>query len=187
MTLTADLTDHFLIAMPSLQDVNFAQTVTYICEHNENGAMGLIINRPTEIHVGEILEQMGMEADDTLVVAKTVLMGGPVQPERGFVLHSPLGDWESTLRVTDRIGVTTSRDVLAAIARNEGPAMSLVTLGYAGWAAGQLEQELANNAWLSTPATRDILFDLAYEQRWEAAAAKLGVDLRLLSGDAGHA
>lgn len=181
------LANQFLIAMPSLQDVNFAQTVTYICEHNENGAMGLIINRPTEIQVGEILEQMDMPTDQSMSAGQTVLMGGPVQPERGFVLHSPLGGWEATMKVTGSIGVTTSRDVLAAISQNEGPTAAIITLGYAGWAAGQLEQELANNSWLTTPATREILFELPYEQRWEAAAALLGVDLNLLSGDAGHA
>jgi putative transcriptional regulator len=181
------LTNQLLIAMPSLQDVNFAQTVTYICEHNENGAMGLIINRPTEIQVGEILEQMDMPAEESLSAGQTVLMGGPVQPERGFVLHSPVGHWEATMQVTDSIGVTTSRDVLAAIASNEGPASAIVTLGYAGWAAGQLEQELVNNSWLTTPVTREILFDLPFEQRWEAAAALLGIDLNLLSGEAGHA
>ncbi|TCK17138.1 putative transcriptional regulator [Thiogranum longum] len=181
------LTNQFLIAMPGLEDPNFFHSVTYICEHNEEGAMGLVINRPMNMQLGEILEHI--EIRDASVEARhiPIYLGGPVQQERGFVLHSPLGEWEATMQVTDRIGVTSSLDILQAIAHDEGPEKILVTLGYAGWGAGQLEQELADNAWLSGPADPDILFNKPDDERWKAAAASLGVDLDLLSGDTGHA
>jgi len=181
------LTNQFLIAMPGLEDPNFFHSVTYICEHNENGAMGLVINRPLDMQLGEIFQHIDIHEASVEARQVPVHLGGPVQQERGFVLHSPLGEWEATLNVTDRIGVTSSLDILQAIARNAGPEQTLVALGYAGWGAGQLEQELADNAWLSGPADPDILFNKPDEERWKAAAASLGVDLDLLSGDAGHA
>ena len=181
------LTNQFLIAMPSLEDPNFFHSVTYICEHNDEGALGLIINRPLEIQLGEILEHINLKQATPESRQIPVHLGGPVQRERGFVLHDPLGDWEATLKVTDRIGITSSIDILAAIARNEGPERSLIALGYAGWGAGQLERELADNAWLSGPADPEILFSTPDEQRWKAAAALLGVDLNLLTEEAGHA
>lgn len=181
------LTNHFLIAMPQLADPNFFHTVTYICEHNSDGALGIVINRPLEMRLGEIFTHMNIDGATAQAADLPVYLGGPVQQERGFVLHQPPGDWESSLRITDTIAVTTSRDVLAAIADGTGPKRALVALGYAGWGAGQLEQEMADNAWLSGPADARILFDLPDQQRWHAAAALLGVDLNLLSGDAGHA
>ncbi len=181
------LTNQFLIAMPGLEDPNFFHSVTYICEHNEEGAMGLVINRPLDMTLGEIFSHIDIHEASPQARQVPVYLGGPVQPERGFVLHSPLGEWEATMKVTDRIGVTSSLDVLQAIARDEGPERVLVALGYAGWGAGQLEQELADNAWLSGPADPDILFGRPAPERWKAAAATLGVDLDLLSGDAGHA
>ena len=182
------LTNQFLIAMPELADPNFAQTVTYICEHNDEGAMGLVINHPVDdMHLQDVLEHLELHADDTAVAMWPVYSGGPVQPDRGFVLHEPLGNWEATLQVTDSIGITASRDILAAIAAGHGPKRKLIALGYAGWGAGQLEQEIVANAWLNGPADKDIVFDLAPEHRWRSAAAALGVDLSLLSGDAGHA
>lgn len=181
------LTNHFLIAMPQLADPNFFHTVTYICEHNSEGALGIVINRPLEMNLGEILTHMGISAADAKAADMPVYLGGPVQQERGFVIHQPLGDWEASLKITDSIAITTSRDVLTAIANGAGPAHALIALGYAGWGAGQLEQELADNAWLSGPADTRILFDLPDHERWHAAAAMLGVDLNLLSGDAGHA
>jgi len=187
MVETQYLTNQFLIAMPGLEDPNFYHSVTYICEHNDEGALGLVVNRPLEMQLGEILQHIHVD-DAPLEARQTpVHLGGPVQQDRGFVLHEPLGDWEATLKVTDRIGITSSIDILHAIARNEGPEHVLITLGYAGWGAGQLEQEMANNAWLSGPANPEILFRTPDEQRWRAAAASLGVDLDLLSGDAGHA
>ncbi len=187
MVDTQYLTNNFLIAMPGLEDPNFYHSVTYICEHNEEGALGLIVNRLLDMQLGEILQHINLE-DATLEARQMpVHLGGPVQQDRGFVLHEPLGEWEATLKVTDRIGITSSIDILHAIARNEGPERALITLGYAGWGAGQLEQEMADNAWLSGPANPEILFNQPVEERWRAAAASLGVDLDLLSGDTGHA
>jgi putative transcriptional regulator len=184
---TQYLTNHFLIAMPGLEDPNFYHSVTYICEHNAEGALGLVINRLLDMQLGDILQHMNVEHAELEARQMPVHLGGPVQQDRGFVLHEPLGDWEATLKVTDRIGITSSVDILHAVARNEGPEHALVTLGYAGWGAGQLEQEMADNAWLSGPADPEILFKTPDEDRWRAAAASLGVDLDLLSGDAGHA
>lgn len=187
MIETTFLTNQFLIAMPALADPNFFQTVTYISEHNANGALGLVINRPLPLSLGQLLEHLEINSDRPDLASLPVYQGGPVQPEQGFVIHSPIGQWGATLRVTDRIGITTSRDILQALALGEGPEHLLVALGYAGWGPGQLEQELAENAWLSTPADFDILFYKPTEQRWLAAAALLGIDLNLLSADAGHA
>ncbi len=187
MNAMTPLSDHFLIAMPSLKDPNFFHGVTYICEHNEEGAMGLMINRPLDIELGEVLSQMKISCERPEVEHIPILLGGPVQCERGFVLHQPHGHWEATLKGTHAIGVTSSRDILEAIARGEGPERCLIALGYAGWAPGQLEQEMADNAWLSVPAEEAIIFDTPYEQRWEAAAALTGVDIKRLSSDIGHA
>lgn len=181
------LINQFLIAMPGLRDPNFFHTVTYICEHSAEGTLGIVINRPSQVVLRDVLQHMDVSANDPSIAQQTVYRGGPVQTERGFVLHSPPGDWDSTLKITDDIALSTSRDVLENIAQGKGPKRSLVALGYAGWGAGQLEQELAQNAWLSGPADTAILFDLPHEQRWHAAAALLGVDLSLLSHDAGHA
>ena len=187
MSNSHHLTNQFLIAMPGLEDPNFFHSVTYICEHNEQGALGLVINRPLDMQLGEILQHIQLQHSEPEARRIQVHLGGPVQQDRGFVVHEPLGDWEATLKVTDRIGITSSIDILQAIANNEGPERSLITLGYAGWGAGQLEQEMAENAWLSGPADPDILFNRPDEERWRAAAASLGVDLDLLSGEAGHA
>lgn len=187
MSDTASLHNHFLIAMPALADPNFAHTVTYMCEHNEEGALGIIINRPLELTLGEVLSHMQIEASASVDTTVPVFFGGPVQPERGFILHSPPGEWSSSLSITDDIALTTSRDVITAIAHGEGPKRFLLALGYAGWGAGQLEQEMADNAWLSGPADPRLLFEAPVEERWEAAAALLGIDLHLLSSEAGHA
>jgi len=181
-----NLTDHFLIAMPSLGDPNFRGTVTYLCAHNEEGAMGIVINRPSDLALRDVLEHLDLEIRDPAAADRVVLQGGPVQTERGFVIHAPPGDWESVLKVGDRVGVATSRDILAAVARGEGPERMLVALGYAGWAAGQLEEEVLANAWLSGPADSSIIFDLPYEQRWASATRLLGVDPDRLMGQAGH-
>jgi len=184
---TESLSNHFLIAMPALSDPNFRHTTTYICEHNQDGALGVVINRPLDLQLSDILEHLDIKPVSPAIAAKQVYMGGPVQGDRGFVLHEPVGNWESTLKITDTIGVTSSRDILAAIARGEGPAHAFITLGYAGWGAGQLEQEMAENAWLSGEADTNIVFNTPCEMRWEAAAALIGVDLNLISGDVGHA
>jgi len=187
MSSASNLTDQFLIAMPGLDDPNFSRTVTYICEHNERGAMGIVVNRPTGLELGDILEQMEIADAAEPVRRRPVYLGGPVQPERGFVLHLHDRLWDSTLQVSSEISVTTSRDILEAMAAGQGPQHVLVALGYAGWGEGQLESELSANTWLSSRADPQIIFELPLEQRWQAAANLLGIDLGLISGDAGHA
>ena len=183
----AYLSNHVLIAMPGLEDPNFSRTVTYICEHNDRGAMGIVVNRPMGLDLGDVLDQMDIPDAPEAIRQRPVYAGGPVQTERGFVLHSGDRAWDSTMPLTGDISVTTSRDILEAMARGRGPEHSLVALGYAGWGEGQLETEMTANSWLSGPADSHILFELPAEQRWQAAAMLLGVDLNLLSGDAGHA
>jgi len=181
-----DLTDQFLIAMPSLADPNFHGTVTYLCAHNDDGAMGIVINRPLELMVSEVLGHLDIAVSAAEVQRTPVLQGGPVQRDRGFVIHEPAGDWDAVLKVGERIGVATSRDILAAMARGEGPERALIALGYAGWGAGQLEREVLDNAWLSGPSDSEIIFDVPYGERWERATRKLGVDPEKLMGQAGH-
>ena len=187
MTETESLKNQLLIAMPSLEDPNFSRTVTYICEHSEQGAMGIVLNRPTDLSLADVLKHMDIEGGLGDAGEQMVYLGGPVEEERGFVLHSHTSPWNSTLAVNENISVTTSRDILEAMARGDGPDHTLVALGYAGWGAGQLERELQENAWLSGPADQSILFVLPPDQRWEAAAQLLGVDVNLLSSEAGHA
>ncbi|MCP4994411.1 MAG: YqgE/AlgH family protein [Gammaproteobacteria bacterium] len=187
MNDTVSLTDHFLIAMPRLQDSNFYQTVTYLCEHNSQGAMGIVINRPTELRLNDILDQLEIDTCDAKQCEQPIYAGGPVQTDRGFVLHDGDSIWDSTLKITPEISVTTSKDILQAIARGDGPAHALIALGYAGWGEGQLERELGENTWLDGPADQQIIFDLKINQRWKAAAMLMGVDLNLLSDNAGHA
>lgn len=181
------LRNHFLIAMPALSDTNFARTVTFICEHNQDGAMGIIINRPLSITLDEILQHIKVKNCPQEVGAMPVFLGGPIQQNRGFVLHRPTGCWETTLMVSEEVGITASCDILNAIAQGQGPQQTLIALGYAGWGSNQLEQELAENVWLSAPASSSIVFDTPYEQRWKAAAALVGVDLSRLSREIGHA
>ena len=181
------LKNHFLIAMPNLLDPNFHQSVSYICEHDANGAMGLMLTRATEYRMGELLDQLKIECKSDSVANKRIVFGGPVEVQSGFVLHRPHGEWETQLFVTGDIAVTTSRDILAAIAENKGPADYIVSLGYAGWGPGQLEQELLSNSWLTHPADADMIFGTPPDQLWHAAAGAIGVNINLLSGDAGHA
>lgn len=182
-----ELHNQFLLAMPTLQDPNFHRTLTYVCEHSEHGAMGLVVNRPMALTVGEVLQHLDIEPQHTGIAQQPVHYGGPVEPERGFIIHSPVGQWDGTLVLSESLGVTTSRDILEAMARGEGPEKALVTLGYSGWGAGQLEDEVVRNSWLTCPASADILFDIPAEERLATAAARLGIDLDLLSSDAGHA
>jgi putative transcriptional regulator len=184
---TKNLTDHFLIAMPGLHDPNFAHTVTYVCEHNDQGTMGIVVNRPMKLQLGDMLEQLDIQPTDPVAATLPIYLGGPVQTDRGFVLHSNDRRWDSTMRVTPEVSVTTSKDILAAIAQGRGPKYTLIVLGYAGWSSGQLDAEMGANAWLSGPASSEILFRMPAEQRWLAAARLLGVDMNLLSGEAGHA
>lgn len=188
MSSMTSLANHFLIAMPQLADPNFSRTLTLICEHTEEGAMGLVVNRSLDLRVGQLLEHMSIETHDDELGRSPVHYGGPVEMERGFVLHRPLGAWESTIALSDTLGLTASRDILQAMAGSEGgPADAMILLGYAGWGAGQLETELADNAWLTLPADEAILFEEPLAARWQAAATQLGVDLALLSSETGHA
>lgn len=187
MEQTASLTNQFIIAMPALADPNFTHTVTYICEHNQEGAMGIVINRPFGLSLGEMLDHLEITPGPSVNRDQPVMAGGPVQNEHGFVLHTPVGDWDSSLQVTPDLALTASSDILSAIARGNGPLHYLVALGYAGWGAGQLEEEMASNAWLSGPADARLIFETPVEKRWSEAAASLGIDLNLLSSDVGHA
>ena len=187
MGATVNLTHHFLIAMPNMADPNFAHTLTYVCEHNPDGALGLVVNRPIEMTLSSLFEQIEVPLPDDGLKETPVMFGGPVQVDRGFVLHRPLGNWQSTLAIHGEVGLTTSKDILEAVARGEGPANMLVSLGYAGWSAGQLEQELAQNAWLTVEADPDVLFALPPEERLPAAMRLLGIDFSQLSDNAGHA
>ncbi len=185
--MSMNLTNQFLIAMPALNDPNFYQTVTYVCIHNEEGAMGIVINRPMPFRLGEVLTQLELEASDPAVRESVIFRGGPVQQDRGFIIYQPVSHWESTIKVSDEIGIATSKDILEAISNGTGPGRNLIALGYAGWGSGQLEQELAENAWLSSPADPAIIFDTPTEDRWRTAATLVGVDLQLISSDVGHA
>ena len=182
-----DLTDHFLIAMPAMADPYFAKALIYVAEHNDRGCLGIIINRPVEMKLGALLERIDVSLEVGELADQPVFFGGPVQTERGFVLHRPVGEWKSTLAVNRSIGLTTSRDVLQAAAHREGPREMLVTLGYSGWGAGQLENEVAQNAWLTVPADPHIIFGMPCEERLSSAMELLGVDLANLADHAGHA
>lgn len=180
------LTNHFLIAMPGMDDPFFSGSVVYVCEHSEEGAMGIVINKPSPVTM-DLLFDAAQTPTPERFHDEWVMMGGPVQVDRGFLVHTPVGSWESSLLVTDDVAMTTSRDIIAGLSRDGEVDKAVVTIGYSSWNAGQLEQELAANAWLTAPANMHILFDLAYEERYEAAIKLLNVDLAQLCGAAGHA
>lgn len=181
------LRDHFLLAMPGLSEGIFSHSITYICEHGESGAMGIVINQALDLSLAEIFEHLQIHTHEDFS-DQPVMAGGPVQIDHGFVLHRKCTrDWEASLKVTPEITLTTSRDILRAIAGGSGPEDHLIALGYAGWSAGQLEHELGENSWLTLPADSDIIFSTPAEQRLGAAAAQLGVDMNLICGEAGHA
>jgi putative transcriptional regulator len=184
---STSLSNQLLIALPSLADPHFARSVALICQHDEDGAMGVVVNRPSEYTLGEVFEQMGIDTDDDALREQVVLAGGPVHPERGFVLHDGGQEYESSLAVADGLFVTTSRDVLEAIACGAGPSRSAVALGCAGWGAGQLEFELVENSWLTVPADAELLFSTPLEARWQAAAGRIGVDMTRVADYSGHA
>ncbi len=188
---TIDLTDQFLIAMPGMRDGNFSGAVVYLCEHNANGALGLVINRPTELPLQELFQKVDLKLDRPDLADEPVYFGGPVQTERGFVLHDRLdaegGHYNSTLKIGEALEMTTSRDVLEALAGGAGPKRVFVTLGYSGWSAGQLEDEISRNGWLTVKAQPEIIFDTPVEQRYDKALSLLGVDRNFLMGEAGHA
>jgi putative transcriptional regulator len=199
------LENQLLIAMPALGDPYFNKTVTYICEHNEEGAMGLIINLPVNITLSDLLKQIEPEegdvtsevestaegitgvTDSTNSLEQLVLSGGPIAQQRGFVLHSSQTGWSSSLALSKELMITTSKDILLALGTEKAPEQFIVTLGYAGWGPGQLEQELQTNSWLTAPADSELLFNTPIEQRWKKATEKLGIDLAHLSSDIGHA
>lgn len=184
---SVNLTHNFLMAMPAMMDPYFSRALIYVCEHNEQGALGLIVNRPLDLTLASLFEKVNLPLEAPDLGGLPVYFGGPVQTDRGFVLHSPRGEWQSSLRVTEDIALTSSKDVLVALGGTGQPQDFIMTLGYAGWGAGQLENELGENAWLSVAADAHILFDLPPEERLAAAMQKLGVSYEQLSDVAGHA
>jgi putative transcriptional regulator len=182
-----NLTGHFLIAMPAMVDPYFSKSVAYVCEHNENGALGIVINRPIDMKLDDLFDQISINLKDRELGNSPVHFGGPVQIDRGFVLHQPIGQWQSTIVVSGDTALTTSKDILEATARGEGPQKMLVSLGYSGWSPGQLEQEISQNAWLTVAAVDGIIFDLPAEEKLIAAMGLLGVNFASLSEEAGHA
>lgn len=187
MELQDSLHNQLLIAMPGMLDPNFSSTVTLICEHNADGALGIIINRPLDISLGGLFDQLELQNPDQLAAGTPVLNGGPVAPDRGFVLHDASEEFESTVAVSDDVQLTLSRDVLNLMASGDGPSNSLVALGYAGWQPGQLEAEILQNTWLNVPASKEIIFDIPFGDRWALAAKPLGIDISRISPHAGHA
>jgi putative transcriptional regulator len=186
---SVNLTNHFLIAMPNMADPHFAKSLTFICEHNEQGALGVVVNRPTDMTLETLFEQIEIPVENHAVKKIPVYFGGPVQVDRGFVLHRPIGGWQSTLSINGQVGLTTSKDILEALSQGAGPGLDnvLVSLGYAGWAPGQLEQELGQNAWLTVEAEPSVIFERPSSERFIAAMELLGFDPASLSDDAGHA
>jgi putative transcriptional regulator len=179
--------NHFLVAMPAMQDPTFAGTVVFITEHTDAGAQGLVINQPLDLPMQGLYERLDLPLNNSKLGEQPVLKGGPVNHSHGYVLHKPLGNYISTVAVTDGVGVTKSRDVLEAVSRGEGPEHIIVCLGYAGWGAGQLEDEVAANTWLTVPATDDLIFDTPLEERFNRAFGLLGINPMFLSASAGHA
>jgi putative transcriptional regulator len=177
----------FLIAMPSLTEPPFSRGVAFICQHDEDGAVGLLVNQLSEYRFGDVLAQMKLDCHDPELIDAPVLIGGPVQQERGFVLHREHGHWESSYRINDDWSVTTSRDILIAMAAGEGPHLALMALGYAGWGAGQLENEIQHNGWLHCDADPDLVFGDDVDEKYLRALHKIGIDPGMLSADAGHA
>jgi len=187
MTAVTYLNNQFIIAMPNLANPYFFHTVIYMCQHNDEGALGIVINRPISMKLGEVFKQMKIPITSETASQAIVFAGGPMQQERGFVLHRTGGKWDMTLPISDTISLTTSRDVIEAIALDKGPESYIVALGYVGWGEGQLEQEMLTNAWLSCPYSQQILFDTPADMRWRAAADQIGININQLTIPAGHA
>jgi putative transcriptional regulator len=181
------LANQLLVALPALSDPHFARSVALVCQHDAQGAMGIVVNRVSDYALGDVFSQMGIACADETLCAVPVLAGGPVHPERGFVVHDGDRGWDSSLVIADGLFVTTSRDVLEAMAVGEGPAHVAMALGCAGWGAGQLEHELTENSWLTVPADAALLFEEPLESRWQAAAGRIGVDMARMADYAGHA
>jgi putative transcriptional regulator len=187
MSASVDLSGHFLMAMPGMVQGDLAGSVIFVCEHSDRGALGLVINRPIDLNLSSLLQKVDLVDEQQATSDLPIYFGGPVQTDRGFVLHKPVGQYSSSIHLGDALALTTSRDVLQAVATGQGPEKILVTLGYAGWGAGQLEQELAQNAWLTVAAQESIIFETPAESRYPAAMRLLGVDPMMLTGSAGHA
>jgi len=187
ITTIENLSNQFLIALPVIEDSVFDRSVSLICRHDKKGAMGVVFNKQTKYQLKDILTNIGIEVEDSSCADLPVYEGGPVHHERGFILHSPLGNWDSTLKVTANIGITSSKDILEAIAKGKGPTQFLVALGCAGWSEGQLEQELLDNAWITAPVDMDTLFAKDASLKWQASAKNIGVDILKISQVAGHA
>ena len=181
------LANRLLIALPALADPQFARTVLLVCQHDEDGAMGVMVNKASEYTLGDVFQQMGIDTDDAALREQVVLAGGPVHPERGFVLHDGGAGFDSTLAVSEHLYLTTSRDILEAMAAGTGPRHAVVALGCAGWGAGQLEHELTEDSWLMVPADASLLFDTPLQARWQAAAGRIGVDMARIADYSGHA
>jgi putative transcriptional regulator len=182
------LQNYLLIASPSMDDPYFARTVTYICEHNEHGAMGLVINQPVGMKLKELVEQVDDKAEVIDEKAEDIILaGGPVSQDRGFILHTTQPGWISSLTMTPEVMVTTSKDIISSLGNKEAPQKSLIMLGYAGWTAGQLEEEIQTNSWLMVEADTEILFDTPIHKKWETAVQRLGIDVWQLGPDIGHA
>ncbi|MEI8209707.1 MAG: YqgE/AlgH family protein [Methylococcales bacterium] len=180
------LNNQFIVAMPGLVDPNFFHTVTFLCQHNDEGALGIVINRPIQMKLGEIFMQMNIPVTSFSASEMTVFAGGPVQQEHGFVLHTKEGKWDVSMPISDTVSLTTSRDIIEAIALDEGPKHYLVALGYSGWSEGQLEQEILANTWLNTPFNKSVLFDTPIDKRWREAAEQIGININQLTTQAGH-
>ncbi len=187
MVDAAYLTNQLLIAMPGMPDPNFSSTVTLICEHNNDGALGIVINRPLQMQLGGLFKQLEVTGANLAAAKSPVMLGGPVGPDKGFVLHNCGYSFEHSIAISDEIQLTFSRDILDSLAAGDGPAKSLVALGYAGWQPGQLEDEMSSNSWINVPASPDIVFDMPFGKRWSAAAETLGIDISRIAPDAGHA
>jgi putative transcriptional regulator len=181
------LANHLLIAMPNLEDSFFSRSVTYICEHTEEGALGIMLSQPLEATYHELFDHLKISSTNQDVLDNALLAGGPVDKERGFILHSPLGSWNSSLTISDDIALSTSEDILAAIANREGPDEAVIALGYSGWDKGQLEQEIEENSWLIVPADKNIIFHTEPQKRWQQATKLLGIDWTQLTEHSGHA
>ncbi len=186
MKQTNYFNNQFIIAMPGLSEPNFFHTVTYLCQHNSEGALGIVINRSANMKLGEVFQQMDIKVTSLLAPEIMVYAGGPVQKDRGFVLHTSGESWDVSMNVSDTISLTTSRDIIEAIAEDKGPDNYIVALGYAGWGQGQIEKEFLENAWLHTPFSKNILFDSPINYRWQEAAKEIGIDINLLTVNAGH-
>ncbi len=187
MAINSTLANHLLIAMPSLHDPIFAKSVIYVCEHHTQGTVGLIINRPMQFPLGLVFDQLQIEPLRVENNRLPLLFGGPLQPERGFVIHRPFGGWRSSLALQEGVTITTSNDIIRAIATDCGPKDALVTLGYVGWEGNQLDQEVINDVWLVCPYTSELLYDIPFEQRWEYAGLTIGVKMEQLTSNSGHA